>query len=364
MAVIASDGFDHYNLGTDPLLRVGALQWSLGTYPSSGINIVTPGRGGFGKALQVYYPGNFVGAVTNGIYGIFSSNLSEYYFAFALNDGTNLEQVFVELIDPLAGNNAQVTVSIDPTSGTVTLLKGAFNSTTVLAASEPAAINTATYPIVEIGVRLGSSGFLTVRVNNNQVVTYSGNTQSTANASFGGVLFGLTYDAGNGRPGSFEIDDFRYNDTTTGPGSYPCNAWMGDLRVATIFPIGNGAVAWTPLANANWQEVSETAFDGDTTYNFASTLGAEDLFNLAPLAGTISYVIAVQVVGAYRQTDASPHTVAQHVKVGGTDTALTTRNTTLGYEFFSDMMAINPTTAGSWTVAEVNAMQIGYEAVT
>jgi hypothetical protein len=169
--------------------------------------------------------------------------------------------------------------------------------------------------------------------------------------------------SGSGGGGAL-IDDFRYNDTTTGPGTYPCNAWMGDLRVATLFAISNNAVTWTPLAGANWQEISETAFDGDTTYNSTATNGNEDLFNFGTLQSVINEIVAVQLVGGYREADAGGHTITQQLKVGGTDNAGATIGLTTGYQFFADLFPVNPTTGASWSLSDVNGMEAGYKAVS
>ena len=76
-----------------------------------------------------------------------------------------------------------------------------------------------------------------------------------------------------------------------------------------------------PLAETNWEEVSETAFDGDTSYNSTSTLGDEDLFNMGTLDAVIDEIVAVQIVGGYREADAGAHTFTQQLKIGGVDNA-------------------------------------------
>ena len=54
---------------------------------------------------------------------------------------------------------------------------------------------------------------------------------------------------------------------------------------------GSGGT-WTPLANANWQEVGEQAFDGDGSYNFATAVSgsaAADTRAGLPAPGTATY---------------------------------------------------------------------------
>jgi hypothetical protein len=362
MALKAFEGFDHYGQGTDIFLRTGALQWSQGGYTDT-LALVAPGRGGFGKALQFSFTVNAFHQPSSGLYATFNSNYGAALFAFALEFGANTAGFLIGLIDPLAGDAPQVTLGLDPASGTITLYSGSYTGT-VLATSEPNAFNGAVYQMYEVSASIAATGgTLAVRVANQQVLTYSGDTKSTANASFGGIL--LQGESTNYlTTGSVLIDDFRYNDTATGPGAYPCNSWMGDLRVAPLFPVGNGSVAWTPLANTNWQEVSETAFDGDTSYNSTSTNGATDWFNFGTLAAVIDEIVAVQIVGAYRETDAGGHTIAHQISAGGTAHAGATLAIGTGYQFFSDIWPVNPTTDISWSLADVNAMQAGYEEVS
>ena len=167
------------------------------------------------------------------------------------------------------------------------------------------------------------------------------------------------YGVNNNYSGVRHIDDFRCNDTTVGPGTYPCNGFMGDLRVALLTPTANSAVTWTPLANTNWQEVSETAFDGDTSYNSSSVVGNADLFTVTQVP-TGTEVIGVSVIGAYRNEDATAHTLTQQISAAGTSYAGATQSLTQMYQFLSDVFPINPTSGVSWTVADVNAMLIGY----
>ena len=347
MALIASEGFDHQNTGADLILRTGALQWT----SNATLGIQSPGRGGYGKSCLI--------ASGNTLSGSLVSALTSGYLGFALSN----TGMTVTLFDNTSGSQAQVTLVFTASTGVITVFRGTTGGTQI-GVSNGNQFNAAAYPFVEIYALIdASAGVVNVQVAG-QPVSWSTNPSGVNTKGSSGASSFSSFSIANSNSANLYIDDFRINDTTTGPGTYPCNSWLGDLRVATLFPISNGSVAWTPLANANWQEVSETAFDGDTSYNYATSLGSEDLFNLAALTGTISYVIGVQVVGAFRQTDASAHTITQQIKTGGTDHTGPSKTLAQTYQYFTDMYAVNPVTSASWTTAAVNALEIGYTAVT
>jgi hypothetical protein len=161
------------------------------------------------------------------------------------------------------------------------------------------------------------------------------------------------------------MDDFRINDTTTGPGSYPNNTWMGDLRVDTLFAISNGPTidfTPTPNTNANYQNINNTGSTAlGSTYNSTSTAGNEDEFNFQTLTGVITEVIAVQIRGGYLETDSASHTMQQFLTILGTQYAGSTWTLASTMQFFSDLFAVNPNTGASWTVTEVNDLLAGYK---
>jgi hypothetical protein len=331
MALIAMDGFDNYSGGSDMASRVGALQWSTG------------GGGG----IWIYSPGRFGGRYLSGanVIASLSATMSAGYVGFAVMSSSN-----IYVIDGKTGTT-QCWFSLDATYGYVS----AYNAAGTLVAQSPAnTYNGNVWQFVEFYVSIGTSGAMAMRLNNVPIFSVTGvNTQKSANGTFSALQLN-----NGGQLASF--DDFRINDTTAGPGAYPNNSWMGDLRVVDLAPISNSSVAWTPLTGANWQEVSEATFDGDTSYNSTITVGAKDLFNLAALANTIDQIVGVQLMGAYREADASTHTIAQHLSVAGADYAGTPRALSKAYSFITDLFPVNPATNAAWTLADINALLAGY----
>lgn len=352
MALRGMDGFDHYAAEADFYARKGALQW-LGPMGFSLISFL-PGRGDFGKALGIggYSP------VLGLIQAAFDANYSTLRVGFAARWSNTVATPSLSIIarDPLA-DVTQCTVRLDNTG----LIRAFDNTGSEIGVSANNAFNPGTWSFVEIGFGIASSaGWIAVQIDGVPVLTATGNTQASGNNTLGAVGFLVT----SGALGAIEIDDFRYSDTVVGPGSFPCDSWLGDLRVATLAPRADSSTGWTPLANANWQEVSETTFDGDTSYNGTTTIGAEDLFVLDAPVPTISQVIALQVTGAYRATDTSPHSITQQVSSGGSEVAGPVHTLSMGYQFFSDLYPLNPVSATNWTLNDVFHLLAGYVAVS
>lgn len=352
MALRGMDGFDHYATQDDLFSRRGALQWSA---PASlaAATFNTPGRGGFGKSMGLNgYASNILGPFL----ATFDANYSTLRIGCALRfvAGANLG-IDIGAFDPIA-NALQCRISLS-TSGIIRAFDGAG---TQIGISANNAFTPVAWSFVEIAFSIGHSGAIEVQIDGATVLSVTGDTQHTANATLGAVQFSVP----GGSLGQIEIDDFRYSDTVIGPGTYTCDSWLGDLRVATLAPNTDASVAWTPLAGANWQEVSELTFDGDASYNSTSTPGAEDLFSLTALTATITQVIGLQLTGAYRATDASPHSITQQISSGGSEITGPAHTLAMAYQFFSDLYPVNPVSGVSWTLGDVHDLLVGYVAAS
>jgi hypothetical protein len=119
-------------------------------------------------------------------------------------------------------------------------------------------------------------------------------------------------------------------------------------------------VQWTPLAETNWQEVGETQFDGDTSYNYATTVGNTDLFTFGSLPTTVSVVYGVFVTGGYRKLDAGPETIVQKLVSSGSTASGSTMAMSLSYAFWTDLFVTDPHTGATWTPTSVNDIIAGY----
>jgi len=160
------------------------------------------------------------------------------------------------------------------------------------------------------------------------------------------------------------LDDFYVCDGIAGPGTYPCNNFLGDQVVTTLYAVSNNAVQWDPLAGSNWQEISQTSFPGDAAYNDTVTAGNTDLFNFGTVDIDLVGVLGVQVTGTYRRTDSHAHTVTQPLNSAGVVTNGGTFSIGSSYAWRTDLYVLDPKTNASWTAPAVNSLIAGYELVT
>lgn len=343
MALKVFDGFDHYgSSGVDMLARSGFLQWQSGN-----LAFIT-GRNGNGKAVVPQAP-------LLDLTGVFAVRNAAAGVGMAIDMSGGSSEI--DLVDTVAGGT-QCSVVFNEANFSISVFGGpkVGSSGTLLFLSGNNVWSQKVWNYVEFWVTVSTTvGTVIVKVNGETLVNLSSvNTQVTANAWFDGI----TYTGG-------ALDDFYYCDTTTGPGSFPCNAPLGDVRVFTTFPVGNSSVTWTPLANTNWQEVSEVVMDGDSTYNFTTTAGDEDLLNFAALTNTVNKILGVQVTGAYRKDDATMRTLKQALKSGTVEQYGTTNSLPdTSYAYFTDIWILDPNTSASWTLAGVNGIAAGYNLVS
>jgi hypothetical protein len=357
MAIIVFDGFDHYAAQADLQARVGALQWNV---LNGGASFVT-GRGGYGQALQI--ESGLSGFI---LIGSFNQNLGGAIAAIAayvLPDSLDGANAFLDFqaMDYTSGL-PQLTVRILLSSGTVLVYLGDVNGP-LITTTPPNACNPFVFQKYELKAVIGPSGSLDFHVNGSSVFPSPPagiNTQATGNAWFNGLQLRGGFIDGDGGP-IVQYDDFNLNDLTTGPGTYPCNSFLGDVATRTLFTAANSSVSWTPYASTNWVEVGEIQFDGDTSYNFTTTPGAQDIFSFNSLPADVAAVFAVQVTGAYRKLDASNQTIQQGVTTSATYAAGAMWPMSLAYSYVTDLFTVSPATAATWTTTEVNALLGSYQ---
>lgn len=340
MALKGYDGFDHYSAAADFFAKDGFIQYSLPAV-SANPTFVSPGRTGDGKYANL-----------SGLVVTFGQRVASAGVGFGTIGGTTWS-----FVDSIAAQT-QVSVQFNSSNYTIVVKRG---DGTQLYLSPNNVWGADVWNFIEIWLVVDSSaGSVRVDVNGQTLVNLTGiNTQHSSNAWWDQLSV-------PGLPVNLPFDDLYYCDSTSGAGTYPCNAPLGDMHVFTKFAVGNSSVQWTPLANANWQEVSEVAMDSDTSYNSTTTAGNEDLLNFGALEATISKIIAVQVTGAYRKDDAGSRVIKQALKSGttevyGVDFSLPTNQ----YAYWTDApWVVDPNTSVSWTLSGVNAVSAGYNLVS
>jgi hypothetical protein len=363
MANLGFDGFDHYNAAADFLSRSDFIQWQNTT--SAGTLSFVTGLTGYGKAVKIV-GGNF----GEGLLGVFGARNQHFFFGqrvFCLNNNISAYGFYLHCIDSLAAGGAadQFKLRFDENNYAVEV----WNGTTLLgtSANNVWAGDVSNFIEIELYVATGTSGYVNVWVNNVQVLALSGiTTQQSANAWVDSISYQPSPVSGGG--GSYIIlDDFYYNDTTSGPGLFPMNGRAGDSRTSTQFATGNDVVQFAPLANANWQEISEVAMDGDASYNYDNNAGDQDTFVFQPLLATLSTIYALRLTYATRNDGAGSRTTAGVVKIGGTSYVYGSPNSvpaSANYVYFSNQWTLSPATGLNFTRTEVNGADFGYKLVS
>jgi hypothetical protein len=378
MALKVFDGFDHYNSKTDLTARSGVMQWQW----------MTPGAPGSGTPTGtvnfVPFPGGSVDGECVFLQGQSWYDMALLTAVLSFRNQTNIVgfrqyapsgpvvtasgfAIFFYDTQQVGGPAIQFTILFNENSYGINVFNGSYSaagSTQIgISANNVWAANTGN--MIEVQYTISTTvGAVKIIVNGVTVLNLTNvNTQTGSNAVADGIGFKPEINGGITQATGY-FDDFYVCDTTLGPGTYPCNSPLGDVHVYTRFPTGNNSAQWTPLANTNWQEVSEVVMDGDTSYNYSSTVTQEDLLNFSALSTTINNILGVQVTGAYRKDDSSARSIKQAFKSGATKVYGTVDSLPTAYTYFTDLWVLDPNTSASWLLAAVNALSAGYNLVS
>lgn len=291
-------------------------------------------------AYPLYASGSGVNALTNGVaIRLNTPNTASTPFWFVANGSSGTVQYGF-------GFNSMQQPYIF-TGGTFG--SGVVTGQTVLA-TRTAFVSTGSWHYYELMWAGGVSGSLTLYIDGVSALTFSGNV-GTLNADTIAISCG-------GPPATGTVNTFDDMFVITG------STRLGERSVYTSYVNANNAVTWTPLAGTNWQEVSETLCDGDTTYNSTVTAGNQDTFPINSLPYTPLAIDAVQLRTAARKTDGTTHilhniAISGATTFNGADWALSAN-----YLYDIDIMITDPNTSAAWTTAAVNALKIGYKLVS
>lgn len=239
----------------------------------------------------------------------------------------------------------QATIGLD-TSGKLAVYRGS-ESGTLLGTGTTVINNSGFYSIQAKVVFHGSTGAVTVKVNNVAEITLTGqNTIATANAYATKVRFFNT----QGSTGVYWIDDCYIDDAD----------FLGDLKIVSKVPDGAGThTDFTPSAGANWQNVDDGAsYDSDSTYNASSTNGHIDSYAITAL-GLTGNIVGVNQIAFLRKDDAGARLAALFLKSGATDSVGSDINLSSGYAAYSRLLAQDPNGPIGWTVTNLNASEPG-----
>jgi hypothetical protein len=349
MALLFIDGFDHY--ATADITR----KWTDCNF-STDLDIVTGGRNG-GNRLRLCAANQYTAPY------VFKTALpasgSTVILGSAVNFNTQrADEVWLYKI--YLGSTILFTLAWEATTGRIKVFRG--NEAYLFGTTTFACSPNTWYYIEFKAVIHSSTGTYELRINGDNVLSGSGNTQVAATATWDGIS--LWWDGGASQSTKCYFDDLYVCD---GSGSV-LNDFLGDCRVDTHFATADGTThTFTPLSGTHTENVDDTAPDGDTTYNGSTAADDKDTFVTEDFKNTATAEIkAVQINMMAAKSSPGSSRVCSVVRHSGTDNDGT--SLAVGAESYVDYMQVleqNPN-GGSptdWTPTDFNAAEFGYKRV-
>lgn len=252
------------------------------------------------------------------------------------------------------GNTTQhITISLD--SGDFIRARRGTTSGTVLGISSIPTPEGWFYFEAKITIH-DTTGAIVLKVNGNEVLNLSNidTKNGGTNNSIDVVKLGSSV-------GNFVyVDDWYVCDTA---GSVN-NDFLGDIRVFTLAPNGNGNSS--QLTGSDGNSTDNYLLVDEQPYNTADYVGSatpnqKDTYTLQDLPGTVASVIAVQEVAIASKADGGDATLKQVIRAGGTDYATSAFGVGTSWGALTNLRELNPNTGVAWTPANVNAAEVGVQ---
>ncbi len=141
------------------------------------------------------------------------------------------------------------------------------------------------------------------------------------------------------------------------------NDFLGDSRVRSLIPTGNGASSGMTGSDGN--STDNYLLVDDVPPNTADYVGSavvdtQDTYAMTDLAETTGIVAGVSHRILATKTDSGARSIAQVTRSGGVDYVASDNVLTLGsYLSFENLRELDPATGVAWTRAGVNAVEQG-----
>jgi len=348
MAIRYLDGFDDYQ--TADLTK----NWT--TVIGSATYVLIQGSGRTGSRLALL---NATGLISVAMtLDAQATWIIGFAFRVSINVAPSSAVAFLEILD---AGSAQVDLRFMP-DNTLRITRAG----TTLATSTEAILEDTWY-YVELKVTIGNAGSYQLRVNGQDwIASAVGDTQATANATGNMIRLNSLYP---------KIVDLYFDDLylLDGTGATDNDFW-GDVTVLSKFPNGNGATNNFTGQDAdstdNYLNADEKATDfpdEDTTYNESGTVGHIDLYDMEDLTGYTEAdydVMGVMATVCAKKSDTGVKTMCVEVRHDSTNyDGDTFAPSATSYANFNQCYGDAPDTT-AWTVAAVNALQVGAKIVS
>lgn len=213
-----------------------------------------------------------------------------------------------------------------------------------------------TWYYLELQVTIGNSAAYEFRINEVSEFSGTGDTQNGGSAVANRIEF--QSNANNG----FQLDDLYALD---GTGGAPYDDFLGDVRVETLFPSGNGNSSQFDGSDGNTTDNyllvdEQTDQDDDTTYVQSPDVGDKDTYAYGNLVTVTGDVLAVQLAPVGRKTSAGGRSFNHVARLSATEedgAAVALQDSFLVHR---DIRTTKPG-GGAWSVSDVNSAEFGYK---
>jgi hypothetical protein len=321
------DGFDHYT-NADFLKK-----W---TSWSNTMNLVAA-RNGNGLSIASRWAEKVIDAQSEWIVG----------FAFSFGATSGPIMAFFN------GATKQVDLYWDNTTGKLSVRRA---GTTTLGTTT-ATFSQGVFYFVELRIVISDTvGVVQLKVDGATVLNLSSQDTLNSGSTADRVRFG---DGGSSNvPGT--VDDLYICD---GSGSSPYNTFLGDCKVETRMPNGNGnssqLVGNDGNSTDNYLLVDETTPNSDTDYVESSTVGDKDTYTYQDLATATGTVYAVQILPYAKKTDAGSRSIVTVARLSGTEVDSAAATLASTYSYPSQEIRTTKPGGGAWTISDVNSAEFG-----
>lgn len=141
--------------------------------------------------------------------------------------------------------------------------------------------------------------------------------------------------------------------------------YLGEVEVEGIYPNGNGFHSEQTGSDAdqtdNYLQVDDNTGVNDGDYNESSTNGHRDTYAMSEIIRTNASVDGVILAHRSRKSDTNPKSVRRILRHSGTDNVGADVPMPSSFLWTHEVFEQNPVTATSWTVSDVNNLEMGTE---
>lgn len=352
MSIDLVEGFDHTN--SDALLA--SKGWTVtNELISEGFFTYTQTArvAGNGYSIGINRTGGAANDRDNSLTKVITSDDGLYFGAGVVVVGVFYSSLIIEFLDTAT---SQIGVRFN-TDRTLSVVRGGWGGTVLATTAWQFTLGSWFHLQFQCKIA-NSGGWIKLWINGELIIDTTGlDTQNTANASANRIYL-------KGSCATQSGQYVRFDDLYSGNEAGSLNtAPIGDAIVATLFPTAAGAnTAWTPSAGSNYQNVDEVNADGDTTYNYTSTLNNKDTYTYGNLPATAALVFAIQINPYLRKDDAVARACKSLMRVGSTNYQIgADKYLSTSYLYYPALTEIDPSDSLQPTVADVNGAEFGVE---